>query len=58
MHIFMYVPAAGHISAAIYRSRFGSLTTRAAGPGVRVSRVVPPLPAVLLTAIWASAILF
>ena len=43
MHIFMYVPAAGHISAAIYRSRFGSLTTRAAGPGVRVRALVGPV---------------
>ena len=42
MYIFMCVPVADHISAAIYRSRFGLLPACAAGIGERVrSRLCP-----------------
>ena len=57
----MCVPVAGHISAAIYRSRFGLLPACAAGPGGRVGAPAGPLqprgasPGCCTSAIQASA---
>ena len=61
MYIFMCVPVAGHISAAIYRSRFGLLPACEAGPGERVGAPAGPSqprgasPACCSSAIQASA---
>ena len=43
MYIFICVPVAGHISAAIYRGRFGLLPACKAGLGERVRAPTGPL---------------